>query len=182
VKKLDSQLYKKYIEEVVPEMKKSFKVKNPYALPRLEKFVVNMGLKKAREDKTVLDEAQRDMALITGQKPVITKAKKAISNFGLKKGNPIGCRVTLRGKRMYEFLNKTLKIVVPRIRDFRGLKRSFDLFGNLTIGITDESIYPEIDIDKIKSPKGLSITVVTDKREKEKSRKIFELMGFPFAK
>ncbi len=175
-------LYKKYTEEVIPEMLKEFKVKNVYALPEIEKIVINMGLKAAKDDKSVLEEAMNEIVSITGQQPSVTRAKKAISNFALRKGMPIGCRVTLRGKMMYGFLEKLLRIAIPRIRDFSGLKRRFDIQGNLTIGITDESIFPEVDMDKLKSIKGMSITIVTDKKDREKSIKLFELLGFPFVK
>lgn len=182
MKKLENLLYKKYFDEIIPKLKKAFNDDNIHSYPRIEKIVVNMGLKKAKDDKTVIEEAQLHLAAITGQKPVITRAKKAISNFALRKGSPIGCMVTLRGKLMYSFFEKILRIVIPRIRDFRGLKKNFDRFGNLTIGITDESIFSEIDPDAIKTIKGMSITIVTDKNDLEKSKKLFELFEFPFVR
>lgn len=182
MKQISTSVYKKYAKEVLPQISKEFKVKNFYALPQIEKIVVNMGLKHARDDKSVLEEAVIELAAITGQKPSVTRAKKSISNFSLREGNPIGCKVTLRGKMMYEFLERLLRVVIPRIRDFSGLKRSFDRFGNLTIGIEDESIFPEFEVDKIKTTKGMNITIVTDKQDKEKSVKLFELLGFPFKK
>ena len=122
------------------------------------------------------------MATITGQKPVVTRARKSISNFVVREGNPLGCMVTLRGKNMYEFLERVLRIAIPRIRDFQGIKKSFDRFGNLTIGLKDESIFPEVEPDKIKSIKGMSLTIVTSGSNKEHSIRMFELLGFPFVK
>jgi len=182
LKSIDNRLYKKYVDEVCPELQKLFNIENRHALPEIERVVVNMGLKKAKDDKTVLEEAQSHIAAITGQRPVITKARKAVSNFGIKQGNPIGCMVTLRGKMMYEFLERLLRIVLPRIRDFSGIKRSFDRFGNLTIGLRDESIFPEINPDSIKNIKGVGITIVTSSLEREVSEKMFDLLGFPFVK
>jgi len=181
-KQIENALYKKYVNEALPELRKTFGDANYLSMPEIKKVIVNMGLKKAKDDKTVLEEAQNHIAAITGQKPVVTKAKKAISNFGIKKGNPIGCMVTLRGRLMYIFLEKLLRIVIPRIRDFSGIKKSIDRFGNLTIGLRDESIFPEIDPDSIKTTKGMSITIVTDKEDREKSEKLYELLEFPFKK
>lgn len=181
-KQIQNPIYKKYIEDVVPALKKAYRIKNFHALPQIEKVVVNMGLKKAKDDKTVLDEALRDLAIITGQKPKVTRARKAISNFAIREDMPIGCKVTLRGRLMYEFLQRLLRVAIPRIRDFDGIKRSFDLNGNLTIGITDETIFPEIDVDNIKTVKGMSITIVTDKKDPEKSKEMLNLLGFPFMK
>jgi large subunit ribosomal protein L5 len=180
-KQISNELYGKYRDEIIPILKEEFKISNIHALPQIEKVIVNMGIRKAKDDKSVLEEAQNELASITGQKPVVTKAKKSISNFTLREGNPIGCKVTLRGSIMYEFLSKLLSIALPRIRDFSGIKKSFDKFGNLTIGLRDESIFPEIEPDKIKEMKGMSITIVTDKKKKDMSEKLFELMGFPFA-
>ncbi|MFH1414899.1 MAG: 50S ribosomal protein L5 [Elusimicrobiota bacterium] len=180
-RKIPTPLYKKYTDEVMPAVKEHFKISNFHMIPQIEKVIVNMGIRQAKDDKNILEEALAEMTVITGQKPVVTKARKAISNFTLRKGMPIGCKVVLRGRIMYEFLERLLRIAIPRIRDFSGLNRSFDRFGNLTIGIVEESIFPEVDMDKVKSMKGLSITVVTDKKDKEKSIKVLEMMGFPFA-
>lgn len=176
---IKTELYSKYVKEVIPRLQKDLKLKNIYTIPRIDKVIVNMGLKQAKGDKAVLEEALGELAVIAGQKPIVTKAKKSISNFALREGNPIGCKVTLRGKFMYEFLERLLRIALPRVRDFSGIKRSFDRFGNLTIGIVDESIFPEVDMDKIKSTKGMSVTVVTSLNDREKSIKVFELLGFP---
>jgi large subunit ribosomal protein L5 len=180
--KTSTRLYKKYYDEVLPKLKKDFSVENHMALPRIEKVVVNMGVRQAKDDKSIMEEALSEMALIAGQKPIVRRAKKSISNFALREGNPIGCMVTLRGKNMYEFLERLLRIAIPRIRDFGGIKKSFDRFGNLTIGIKDETIFPEVEPDKIKSVKGLSITIVTKCIEKEHSVQMFTLLGFPFVK
>ncbi|MGM0441112.1 MAG: 50S ribosomal protein L5 [Elusimicrobiota bacterium] len=179
-KKIKSSLYKRYVKDVVPKLQKESEVENIHEIPGIEKVIVNMGLKKAVEEKAVLEEGLEDMTAITGQKPVVTKAKKSISNFDIRKGDVIGCKVTLRGERMYDFLNKTLRIALPRIRDFSGIKRSIDDNGNLTIGIKDETIYPEINSDKIKFIKGLSIGIVTSKQDKQKSERMYELLNFPF--
>ncbi|MEA3506719.1 MAG: 50S ribosomal protein L5 [Elusimicrobiota bacterium] len=179
-KKIKSGLYKKYIEEVVPELQKETPSGNVNEVPRVKKIIVNMGLKKAKDDKSVLEEAKNDMANLTGLKPIVTKAKKSISNFDLKKKDSIGCCVTLRGSKMYDFMEKLLRIIFPRIRDFDGLKRGFDNFGNLTIGLKDESVFPEIDADNIKHIKGMSITIVTDREDRELSEKMLVMLGFPF--
>ncbi len=181
-KHIKCRLYRKYLEEVIPFLHENTGIKNTHGLPEIEKVVVNMGLKKAKDDTAVLDEAVGHLAAITGQKPVITKSKKAISNFGLKKGTPIGCMVTLRGVMMYEFLERVLRIVLPRIRDFSGIKRSFDRFGNLTIGIRDESIFPEINPDSVKNIKGLGITIVTSGKDRDTAERMFERLEFPFVR
>ncbi|MDA3792865.1 MAG: 50S ribosomal protein L5 [Elusimicrobia bacterium] len=179
-KKIKSDLYKRYIKDVMPKLQKETATGNMHDVPQLKKIIVNMGLKKAKDDKTVLEEAKKDMAKITGLKPVVTKAKKSISNFDLKEKDPIGCCVTLRGSKMYDFMEKLLRVVFPRIRDFDGLKRGFDRYGNLTIGLKDESVFPEIDADNIKHIKGIGITIVTDKLDRELSEKMLVMMGFPF--
>ncbi len=179
-KKLETSIEKKYRKDVIPEIKKTYKLKNKMECPKIEKVVINMGLNKAKDDSTVMEEAKKHLAQITGQKPVVTKARKAISNFGIKKGTPIGCMVTLRGEMMNSFLERLLRVVLPRIRDFGGIKKSLDRFGNLTIGLEDESIFPEINPDTVKHIKGMGITIVTDKHDRDKSEKMFELLGFPF--
>ncbi len=181
-KKIKSNLYKMYIKEVVPVLQKDTSSGNFHEVPQVNKIVVNMGLKKAKDDKTVLEEAKSDMAKITGLRPVVTKAKKSISNFNLKENDPVGCCVTLRGHKMYDFMEKLLRVVFPLIRDFDGLKRGFDKHGNLTIGLKDESVFPEIDADNIKHIKGIGITIVTDKSNRELSEKMLVMMGFPFKK
>ncbi len=179
-KQLKNPIYKEYIDNIVEDIQKEFKIGSPYGVPEVKKVIVNVGVSKAKDDKALLEEAVENLKLITGQQPVVTRAKKAISNFTLKKGNPIGCKVTLRGERMYAFIHKLLTIAIPRIRDFGGLKRSIDRFGNLTIGINDESIFPEINQDKLKMAKGFSISIITNRQERKLSEKLFERMGFPF--
>jgi large subunit ribosomal protein L5 len=177
-----SPLYKRYIEDIVPALLDKYGEKNSFAIPQITKVVLNMGVAKAKDDKNLLEEAIADLSLIAGQKAVTTKARKSISNFGVREGMSIGTMVTLRGSRMYDFLDKLLQVVIPRIRDFNGIKESFDSFGNLSIGIEDESIFPEINADKMKYTKGLSITVVTDLKSREKSQTLMDMMGFPFKK
>ena len=181
-KKIQNDFYKKYTDKVVPELMKEFGIKNPHDLPELKKVVVNMGLKNAKSDKAMIEEATETLTVITGQKPVVTKARKSISNFSIREGFPVGCMVTLRGARMYDFLEELLRIVLPRIRDFSGIKKSFDKNGNMSIGLSDESIFPEINPDKIKSSKGLNITAVIKTDSREKSVRMMELLGFPFEK
>ncbi len=179
-RQINSPVYRNYDRNILSRLQKEFKIDSPYGVVQIEKVVVNIGVNKAKDEKTVLEEALENLKLITGQKPVVTRARQSISNFALKKGDPIGCKVTLRRERMYEFINKLISVALPRIRDFGGIKKSIDRFGNLTIGIKDESIFPEVNDDKLKTVKGLNITIVTDKKDRELSERFFELMGFPF--
>jgi len=157
--------------------------KNALAVPRLEKIVVNMGVGKAQEEKKRLDDAARDLAMITGQRPVITKARRSVAAFKVRKGNPIGLKVTLRGPRMYEFLDRLISIAIPRIRDFRGLKPvSFDGRGNYTLGIDEQSVFPEVDLNHIEFAQGMDITVVTTARSDEEASRLLSLLGMPFAR
>ncbi|MGM0568910.1 MAG: 50S ribosomal protein L5 [Elusimicrobiota bacterium] len=181
-KQIKSPLYRRYAEKVAPELRKEFKLDSNYAVAEIKKVVVNTGVNSAKDEKTVLEEAVENLRQITGQKPVITRAKKSISNFSLKQGDPVGCMVTLRGERMYEFIRKLLSVAIPRIRDFGGLKRSIDKFGNLTLGLRDESIFPEVNDDTLKTVKGLNITIVTDKQDRKLSERLYEQLGFPFEK
>lgn len=151
-------------------------------MPTLTKIVVNVGAGEAATNKAVLEKIQEQLSLITGQKPVITKAKKSVSAFRIRKGLPIGVKVTLRGKKMFFFLEKLIKIVIPRIRDFRGIAESnIDAGGNLNIGFTEQTIFPEIDFDKIDRIRGLQVTVVTNAKTREEGRKLFEALGIPFS-
>jgi len=164
-------------------MLKEHKFKNVMEVPRIEKICVNMGVGSATQNAKELEAASNDLAVITGQKPIITKAKKSIAGFKIRKGNPIGCMVTLRGKMMYEFLDRLLNIAIPRIRDFRGLsKKSFDGRGNYTIGIKEQLVFPEVDYDNILSVKGMNITITTSAKNDEEARSLFEEIGFPFKK
>lgn len=170
-----------YIEEVRPKVANELSLKNPMQIPRIVKIVVNVGASEALTNKNVLEKISSDVRSITGQKPVITKARKSISAFKLRKGVPIGVKVTLRGKKMYDFLEKLIKIILPRIRDFRGIPTtSFDGSGNLNIGLSDQTLFPEIDYDTIDRIRGLEITIVTNARSNDTGKKLFELLGLPF--
>ena len=171
-----------YANEVVPALMKEFNYSNRMQAPRLEKIVVNMGLGEAVKDIKVMDSASRDITAITGQKPVVTRAKKSIATYKLRAGMPIGCMVTLRGPRMYEFLDRLVNFSVPRIRDFRGLSdRSFDGRGNFTIGVKEQIIFPEIDYDKIDKIRGMNITICTTARSDEEAKALLRALGMPFA-
>jgi large subunit ribosomal protein L5 len=170
-----------YQEEVIPKLKDKFGYTNSLACPRLSKIVVNMGVGEAKEDIKIIDKAKKDLSLITGQVPKITKARKAISNFKIRKGAVIGCCVTLRKKMMYEFLDRFISTACPRIKDFRGFNnRSFDGRGNYTLGITEQTIFAEIDIDKIEKTLGMDITIATTAQTDEEARELLKLFGFPF--
>lgn len=175
------RLYQKYIEEVRPALTEKRKYKNIHEVPRLEKIVVNMGVSASLE-KGAVDDAAKDLALITGRKPIISKARKSIANFKLREGQPIGCRVTLRREVMYEFFDRLVAATLPRIRDFRGIStRSFDGRGNYSLGISDQTVFPEVELDKIKRQQGMDITVVTSAKTDEEALDLLKLMGMPFA-
>ena len=163
-------------------MKEKFGIKNIMAVPRLEKIVVNMGVGEAINDEKIIDKAAEDLAIITGQKPIIRRAKVAISNFKLKAGVPIGCKVTLRKAKMYEFLDRLINVTLPRIRDFNGVsKKSFDQDGNYTLGLKEQAIFPEIDAGRITHTQGMDITFVFNSNMKEHTFELLRLMGMPFA-
>lgn len=171
----------KYHEELKSEIQKNLGLGNIMEVPRLEKIVVNMGVGDAVSQAKLLDGAVADLATITGQKPIITKAKKSIAGFKLREGQPIGAKVTLRGDRMYEFLDRLVSLAIPRIRDFRGLPaKSFDGNGNYTFGVTEQLIFPEIDYDKVDNTRGMDITIVTTARSDEEGRALLESFKFPF--
>ena len=175
------RLRQKYLKEIVPGMMKEFGFKNPYQVPRLEKVVMNMGVKEGAQDIKVLEGAREELALITGQRPLVTRARKSISAFKLRAGSPIGLKVSLRGPRMYEFIDRLFNMAMPRIRDFRGISDSgFDSQGNLSIGLQEQIIFPEVDFDKVKKIQGMDITFVTTSTKKAESRRLLELFGFPF--
>ncbi len=177
------RLLERYKNEIVPEMAKKFNYKNKLQTPRLKKIVINVGLGEATQDIKLLEAAQNELGTITGQKPVVTKAKKAIANFKIKKNSSIGCKVTLRRTMMYEFLDRLISIAIPRIRDFRGLSPdSFDKFGNYSFGLNEQVIFPEVDLDKIMKTHGMDITVVTDAKTKDEAFELLRLFGMPFAK
>ncbi|MGC8887657.1 MAG: 50S ribosomal protein L5 [Verrucomicrobiia bacterium] len=175
------RLQEKYEKEVRPALMEKWKYKNIYQVPRLEKIVIHMGVSASLE-KTAVDDAAKDLALITGRKPVIDKSRKSVSNFKLRKGQPIGCHVTLRREVMYEFFDRLVAAALPRIRDFRGLSpRSFDGKGNYSFGISEQTIFPEIELDKIKRPQGMDITIVTTAKTNEEAKDLLKFLGFPIA-
>jgi large subunit ribosomal protein L5 len=174
-------LRQRYRDEAAPALQREFGYANPMQIPRLEKVVVNIGLGEAIQNAKALDAAVGDLAQITGQKPIVTRAKRSIAQFRLRTGMPIGAKVTLRGQRMYDFLERTLRLALPRIRDFRGIAtRSFDGRGNFSLGLREQLVYPEIDYDKIDRLRGLEISIVTTAKTDEEGRKLLELLGMPF--
>ena len=178
-----SRLIEKYRKEVVPELMTEFGYANVMQVPKLQKIVLNMGLGEAIQNPKALEAAEKDLVTVTGQHPVITRAKKPIAAFKLKEGLPIGIMVTLRGKRMYEFFDKLVIIVLPRIRDFQGVPRdSFDGHGNFTLGMKEQVVFPEIDYDKVDKIRGLQIVIVTTATSDEEGRKLLQSMGMPFTR
>jgi len=172
-----------YQKELVPRLTEKFGYPNLMAVPRLAKIVVNMGVGKAQEDIKLLDSAMAEMAQITGQRPSIRRARKSIANFKLREGSPIGCRVTLRGDRMYEFLDRLVAIALPRVRDFRGIStKAFDGRGNYTMGIEDQLIFPEISYTKVDMVRGMNVSIVTTARSDDESRALLEGLGMPFSR
>ncbi len=174
-------LRQRYHDEVVPALLREFSYRNPMQVPRLEKVVVNIGLGEAIANAKALDAAVGDLATITGQKPIVTRAKRSIAQFRVRTGMPIGAKVTLRGQRMYDFLERTLRLALPRIRDFRGIAtRSFDGRGNFSLGLREQLVYPEIDYDEIDRLRGLEISIVTTAKTDEEGRMLLQLLGMPF--
>ncbi|MEO5919170.1 MAG: 50S ribosomal protein L5 [Candidatus Limnocylindrales bacterium] len=177
-----SNLRDRYQADVVPGLQKQFNYVNPMQVPRLEKIVVNIGLGEALTNAKAVDAAVKDLAQVTGQKPIVTKAKRSIAQFRVRTGNPIGVKVTLRGQRMWDFLERFTLLALPRIRDFRGVPgRSFDGRGNYTIGLREQIAFPEVDYDKVDRLRGMEITIVTTAKTDEESRRMLELLGMPFA-
>ena len=176
-----ARLLERYRTEIVPELKKMLGKDNPLALPRVEKVTISMGVGKAIENKNLLDAAAKDLAVISGQKPMVTRARKSVANFKLRKGQNIGLKVTLRGPRMYEFLDRLISIVIPRIRDFRGLSpRSFDQAGNYNLGISEQVVFPEINLDKVEFVQGMNITIGVKARRSSDSLELLKRLGVPF--
>ncbi len=174
-------LREKYEREIIPQLMKRFGYKNIMQAPRLKRIIINMGLGEAIQNIKVLDSAVEEISLITGQRPVITKARKSIAQFKLRKGMPIGCMVTLRRDRMYEFFNRLMNIALPRVRDFRGVSgKSFDGRGNYALGIREQLIFPEIDYDKVDKVKGMNIIIVTTAKTDEEGKELLRLLGMPF--
>ncbi len=182
--KCNSRLKGMYINEVIPALKKKFKYKNPMEVPRLKKVVLNMGLgNESQENPKAVESATGDMAVISGQNPVVTKAKKSVANFKVREGMKVGCKVTLRGDRMYDFVDKLFNIALPRVRDFRGVSpNSFDGRGNFSLGVKEQLIFPEINYDKVDRIRGMDITFVTDARTDEEARELLSSLGMPFRK
>jgi len=176
-----TRLHEKYRKEVMPGLSKRFGYKNAMAVPRVSKVTLNIGLGEASQNVKLLDTAAVELGQIAGQKPVITRAKKSIANFKIRKGMPIGCMVTLRGERMYEFLDRLASVVLPRVRDFKGLPpNSFDGRGNYTLGLRDQLVFPEIDYTRVDKIKGMNITITTTARSDEEGRELLRLLGVPF--
>ncbi len=177
-----ARLYDKYAKEVAPALMQKFGYKSVMQIPKLEKIVINIGIGEAKENTKVLDAAANDLAIITGQKPLITKVKKSVANFKIREGMNIGCKVTLRGEKMYEFLDKLFNIALPRVRDFRGINPdSFDGRGNYALGLKEQLIFPEIEYDKIDKIRGMDIVMVTTANTDEEARELLTLMGAPYA-
>ncbi len=175
------RLKEKYNKEIASQLKKDLEIQNVMDVPRLSKVVVNMGVGAAAGDAKLLDAAMNDMRVITGQQPMVTRAKKSIAGFHIREGQAIGCKVTLRGDRMWEFIDRLLATAIPRVRDFRGLStKSFDGRGNYSMGVTEQLIFPEVDYDKIDRTRGMDITVVTTAKNDEDSLALLRALGFPF--
>ncbi|HEY7159345.1 MAG TPA: 50S ribosomal protein L5 [Gemmataceae bacterium] len=176
-----ARLLERYQKEIVPQLKKKLGRDNLLSLPRLRKIIVNMGVGKALQDKNRMEQAAEQLSQITGQKAQIRKAKKAVSGFRLRENNEIGCRVTLRGRRMYEFLDRLISVALPRIRDFRGINpRSFDGHGNYSLGLAEQSVFPEIDPDKVTFVQGMDVTFVTSTNNDDEARELLRSFGLPF--
>ena len=176
-----ARLREKYKKEIAPALAKEFDIKNPMAIPRIEKVVVNMGLGEASANAKILDVATEELKSITGQKPVITKAKKSIAAFKLRQGMNIGSMVTPRGERMYEFLDRLISVALPRVRDFRGVSgKAFDGRGNYTLGVREQLIFPEIDFNKVDKTRGMNITIVTTAKSDDQARSLLKSLGMPF--
>src|SRR5271163_1564150 len=176
-----ARIFERYKTEILPKLAEKFGRTNPLSLPRLRKIVVNMGVGKALQDKNRMEQSAEQLTQIVGQKSQITKAKVAISAFRLREGNEIGCRVTLRGRRMYEFLDRLISVALPRIRDFRGINpKSFDGNGNYSLGLSEQMIFPEIDPDKVTFTQGMDVTLVTSTKSDDEARELLRLFGMPF--
>jgi large subunit ribosomal protein L5 len=176
-----ARLLDQYNTTIAPALASKFNLKNKLAIPKLDKIVVNMGVGRATQDKTLLDAAVDSLGRISGQKPLVTKAKTSVASFRLREGNEIGCKVTLRGKRMYEFLDRLVSIALPRIRDFRGINpNSFDGHGNYTLGLAEQVVFPEVDADKIHHTQGMDITIVTSTTNDDQARELLSGFGLPF--
>lgn len=180
---MESRLKDKYDSEVVKALMEKFNYKNIMQVPKLEKIIINIGVGEAKDNPKVLESAVKDLTTISGQKPIVTKAKKSVANFKIREGMKIGCKVTLRGQKMYDFLDKLMNVALPRVRDFRGVSlKSFDGRGNYALGLKEQLIFPEIEYDDIDALRGMNISIVTTARTDEEAKTFLELMGMPFAK
>jgi large subunit ribosomal protein L5 len=180
---MPSRLKEKYQQEVVPALQKEFNYKNPMQVPTVHKVVVNIGMGEAIQNAKAMDAAISDLSVITGQRPVITRAKRSVATFKLREGMQIGCVVTLRGERMYYFLDKLMNVALPRLRDFQGVSpEAFDGRGNYTLGLREQLVFPEIDYDKVDKVRGMEVSIVTTARTDEEGRRLLRLMGMPFKK
>ena len=176
-----ARLLEKYKTDIVPQMMETFQYRNVWAVPKIEKIVVNMGVGAAVQNQKRLEAAVKDLAMITGQKPIITKARRSVSSFKLRAGMQIGCKVTLRGRRMYEFFDRLISVAIPRIRDFRGLSpKSFDGHGNYSLGLAEQIIFPEIRADKVEHIQGMDVTIVTSGNTDKEAYELLRLFGMPF--
>jgi large subunit ribosomal protein L5 len=179
---MSQRLHDRYTSEIVPTLTKQFEYRNPMQVPRVSKVIVNIGLGEALTNAKAIDAATGDLALITGQRPIVTRAKRSIAQFRLRTGTPIGAKVTLRGERMWDFLDRLISLALPRIRDFRGIpSRSFDGRGNYSLGFREQLAFPEIDYDKVDRLRGLEVSIVTTAKTDEESKRLLELLGMPFA-
>ena len=179
---MSQRLHDRYTSEIAPALTKQFEYRNPMQVPRVSKVIVNIGLGEALTNAKAIDAATGDLALITGQRPIVTRAKRSIAQFRLRTGNPIGAKVTLRGERMWDFMDRLISLALPRIRDFRGIpSRSFDGRGNYSLGFREQLAFPEIDYDKVDRLRGLEVSIVTTAKTDEESKRLLELLGMPFA-
>jgi len=175
-----SRLKKKYLEEIKESLKKKFSYENPMKIPALKKIVISMGVAEALKDKNVIQDSVKELALISGQKPIVTRAKKSVANFKLREGQAIGLKVTIRGKRMYDFLDRFSNIVCPRIRDFRGFKKKGDGRGSYSLGLSDQQMFPELNLDEVKRDQGMNITFVTSASKEDECLELLDKLGVPF--
>ncbi len=176
-----ARLKQRYRQEVIPHLMKKFGYANVMQVPRIEKVVVNIGAGEAKDNPKLLDQLVEDLALITGQRPVVTRARRSIANFHLRQGMPVGCRVTLRGDRMYEFLDRMINVALPRVRDFKGVSgKGFDGRGNYTLGITEHVIFPEVDLEKVEKVKGMNVSIATTAETDEEAKELLRELGMPF--
>ena len=180
---MEARLYDKYVTEVVPALQQKFGYKNVNQIPKIDKIVINMGLGDCKDNPKALEAAVADLTTIAGQKPIVTKAKKSIANFKVREGMPVGAKVTLRGERMYEFMDKLMNIALPRVRDFHGVSdKAFDGRGNYALGIREQLLFPEIDYDKVEKVRGMEMIFVTTAHSDEECKELLRLMGMPFTK